>query len=126
LKDVRAAGRGQGEEAMRFMHATNAQAVDDAPTVEVTFTDNVSGDGLTEFKADWVEVWNSGAQPLTANPYHTPADSNDGVVIPAGERFRFEWNQGDAGPARDHSGYASVFLVSNGAGTTTYVTAGAA
>ncbi len=111
---------------MRYLHATNAQAVDDDPVVEVTFANNASGDGLTEFKADWIEVWNSGAQPLTANPYHTPSDANDGVVIPAGKTFRFEWNQGDAGPARDRSGFASVFLVSNASATTAYVTAGAA
>jgi len=109
---------------MRYLHATNAQAVDDDPTVEVTFADNASGDGSVEFKADWIEVWNSGGQPLTVNPYHTPADANDGVVIPAGRKFRFEWGNENAA-ARDRGGWASIFLVSNGTGTTAYVTAGA-
>lgn len=108
---------------MRYLHATNGQAVDDNPEVEVTFTDNVSGDGNTEFKADWIEVVNGGAQPVEANPYQSNA-SAAGVVIPAGKTFRFEWGAENA-QARDKGGFTSVFLIGNASGTTVYVTAGA-
>jgi hypothetical protein len=106
------------------MHATNAQAVDDNPEIEVTFTDNVSGDGGTEFKADWIEVTNGGANVLYANPYASIDGGATGVVIPAGKTFRFEWAPENQA-ARDKGGFSSLFLLGTAAGTTAYVNAGA-
>jgi len=107
---------------MRFMHSTGGAAQADTE-VEIPFTNNVSGDGLTEFKADWVEVTNGGAEVLLANPYGS-MDTLTGVVIPAGKTYRFEWSPENQA-ARDKGGFASMFLLSTAAGTTVYMTAGA-
>ena len=108
---------------MRFMHSLNAQAVDNDPEVEVTFTNNVSGDGTTEFNADWIEVTNGGANPLYANPYGSMA-VYAGVLIPAGKTYRFEWGP-ETPSARDKAGFPSVFLLGTAGGTTANVSAGA-
>lgn len=108
---------------MRFMHSTGGAAVADTEE-EIPFTNNVSGDGVTEFKADWVEVTNGGAEVLLANPYASIEGGATGVVIPAGKTYRFEWAQENQS-ARDRGGFAQMFLLSTASGTTVYMTAGA-
>lgn len=107
---------------MRYLHSTGGASIADVEQ-EIAMEANVSHAGADAFKADWIEVVNGGANPLLANPYGT-MNTLGSVVIPAGKTYRFEWGPENEA-ARDKGGWGSVFLLSNVAGTTAYVTAGA-